>query len=146
MRIFDIVRKLVAVLIFSIIAALTFAQGNSNSNNNSPKQQRQDFTEIQRTFKVDQLSFDDKNWKVIDPPKYVTVTSTTVTTPDQVLQIAAVVKATTGDYVVSFIGDPQIYVFDLRDGLIFVGTGPVFSFILHIQKSQIAPPPTTPII
>lgn len=132
-------RKLIIAFVFLMIAAFAFAQDHNNSSPGFNPKTQQDFSKIQRTFKVDQISFDNQNWQNIEPPKSITVTATMIITPDQDLKILTVIQSPTGDYLITFVSDPQVYVFDLHDGLILVGTSHVLNFILHIQKIPAIP-------
>jgi hypothetical protein len=132
-------KLLLAIVIILTVSTFSFAQDHNNNRlpaPTTPKAQIQDFTEIQHVYKVDSLSFDNKRWQKIDPPKTIEITSDSVIVPEKVLHIASVLKSQLGDYVISFTDDPAIYVFDFTDDLILVGTKSGLGFILHIRRPK----------
>jgi len=118
-------KKITAILMFLMIAILAFTQDRVL-----------DFTNIQHIYKIDGISRDNETWRKIDPPKTIEITATTVLTPQQVLHIESVIKsAATGDYIINFSNDPEIYIFDFEHHLIMVGVPGQLYFILHMLQT-----------
>ena len=128
-------KLLVAIAIILTISFFSFAQDHNNAPLPGP-QQPQSFAEVQHVYKVDGLSFDNKNWHKIDPPKTIEITPDNIITPDKVMHIAKELKAPTGDYIFTFTNDAMIYIFDFQKDLILVGTETQLGFILHIQRQK----------